>query len=413
MEHRILSLLLMVATAIGATAQTLTLGECEQRARANYPVAKQMGLVDLTAGYTVDNIAKQWLPQVSLSGNFTGFTDVLKQPSAIDIKNYVASGMLSVSQTVYDGGGIAAGKRVAKAQADVSRRQTDVSIYDVLARVQQVYFGILLIDKQLEQYALLQSQLKVSRNNVESLMKGGLANESDIDAVAVEQVKASQQAEAAKSLRTSYVAMLGTLIGDTLPGDTRLAAPEMPSMPNAANHRPELDLYDAQNRLANEQLKQLNTRLLPTISLLGAGVIHNSVSPLVNNGMLLGGVTVQWNIGALYTRKNDIEKLKLQQSQNEVAREAFLFATRLRTQEANGQMESLRQQLKSDGEIVALRERIRQKSERKVQLGTESVNELLRQTLAVSQARQQMALHQVQLLQQAYTVVDINNCRQQ
>lgn len=372
-----------------------------------------MGLVDLTAGYTVDNIAKQWLPQVSLSGNFTGFTDVLKQPSAIEIKNYVASGMLSVSQTVYDGGGIAAGKRVAKAQADVSRRQTDVSIYDVLARVQQVYFGILLIDKQLEQYALLQSQLKVSRNNVESLMKGGLANESDIDAVAVEQVKASQQAEAAKSLRTSYVAMLGTLIGDTLPGDTRLAAPEMPSMPNAANYRPELDLYDAQNRLANEQLKQLNTRLRPTISLFGAGVIHNSVSPLVNNGMLLGGVTVQWNIGALYTRKNDIGKLKLQQSQNEVAREAFLFATRLRTQEANGQMESLRQQLKSDGEIVALRERIRQKSERKVQLGTESVNELLRQTLAVSQARQQMALHQVQLLQQAYTVVDINNCRQQ
>lgn len=411
MEHRILSLLLMVATALGASAQTLTLGECEQRARANYPVAKQKGLVDLTAGYTVDNIAKQWLPQLSVSGNFAGFTDVTKQPSAIEIKNYMASGMLSVTQTVYDGGGIAAGKRVAKAQAEVSRRQTDVSVYDVLARVQQVYFGILLIDKQLEQYELLQSQLNVSRNNVESLKKGGLANESDIDAVAVEQLKARQQADAAKSLRTSYVAMLGILTGDTLPGDTRLAEPEMPSTLNTANQRPELSLYDAQNILAKEQLKQLNTRLRPTISLFGAGIIHNSISPLVNNGMLLGGVTVQWNIGALYTRKNDIEKLKLQQSQNEVAREAFLFGTRLRTQEANGQMESLRQQLKSDSEIVALRERIRQKSERKVQLGTESVNELMRQTLAVSQARQQMSLHQVQLLQQAYNVVDINNCR--
>ncbi len=411
MEHRILSLLLMVATALGASAQTLTLGECEQRARSNYPVAKQKGLVDLTAGYTVDNIAKQWLPQLSVSGNFAGFTDVTKQPSAIEIKNYMASGMLSVSQTVYDGGGIAAGKRVAKAQAEVSRRQTDVSIYDVLARVQQVYFGILLIDKQLEQYELLQSQLKVSRNNVESLKKGGLANESDIDAVSVEQVKARQQADVAKSLRTSYVAMLGILTGDTLPDDTRLAEPEMPATLNTANQRPELSLYDAKNMLAHEQLKQLNTRLRPTISLFGAGIIHNSISPLVNNGMLLGGVTVQWNIGALYTRKNDIEKLKLQQSQNEVAREAFLFGTRLRTQEANGQMESLREQLKSDSEIVALRERIRQKSERKVQLGTESVNELMRQTLAVSQARQQMSLHQVQLLQQAYNVVDINNCR--
>ncbi len=411
MEHRILSLLLMVATTLGASAQMLTLAECEQRAQANYPVAKQMGLVDLTAGYTVDNIAKQWLPQLSVSGNFAGFTDVMKQPSAIEIKNYMASGMLSVSQTVYDGGGIAAGKRVAKAQAEVSRRQTEVSIYDVLARVQQVYFGILLIDKQLEQYALLQSQLKVSRNNVESLKKVGLANESDIDAVAVEQVKANQQADAARSLRSSYMAMLGILTGDTLPGDISLAEPEMPSTPNAANQRPELDLYDAQNMLAHEQLKQLNTRLRPTISLFGAGIIHNSISPLVNNGMLLGGVTVQWNIGALYTRKNDIEKLKLQQSQNEVAREAFLFGTRLHTQEANGQMESLRQQLKSDSEIVALRERIRQKSERKVQLGTESVNELMRHTLAVSQARQQMSLHQVQLLQQAYNVVNINNYR--
>ena len=411
--HRLLSsLLAMVLCSLTATAQHLTLNECEQMARDNYPVAKQRGLVDLTEGYTLNNIAKKWLPQVSVSGDFAGFTDIIKQPSMIEMKNYVASGMLSVQQNIYDGGSIAAGKRVAKAQAEVNRRQVDVSIYDVLERVDQMYFGILLIDKQINQYGLLKADLDVCRKNVESLKRGGLANESDIDAIAVEQVKVAQQTDAAKALRASYAAMLGTLIGKDVTADATLDEPMTPTTVSTANYRPELSYYDAQNSLIDEQLQQLNTRLRPTLSLFGAGMIHSRVTSMLNNGVLLGGISLKWNIGALYTRKNDIQKLQAQKSQNEVAREAFLFGTRLRTQEAEGKMESLRAQIKADAEIVALRQRIQQKSERKVQMGTESVNELVRQTLAVSQARQQMALHQVQLLQQAYSVVNINNSNQ-
>jgi hypothetical protein len=41
-------------------------------------------------------------------------------------------------------------------------------------------------------------------------------------------------------------------------------------------------------------------------------------------------------------------------------------------------------------------------SEKKVQLGTESVNEMLRDINAVSEARQQQALHQIQLIKEIY-----------
>ena len=59
----------------------------------------------------------------------------------------------------------------------------------------------------------------------------------------------------------------------------------------------------------------------------------------------------------------------------------------------------LRRQLDLDKEAVSLREAIYSKSMKKVKLGTETVNEMLRDAIAVSQARQQQSLHNIQLQQ--------------
>lgn len=183
----------------------------------------------------------------------------------------------------------------------------------------------------------------------------------------------------------------------------------MASLSGNENLRPELEYYSAQNRLLNEQKKQLDTRLLPTLSFFGTGMIHSKVSPLMNNGLLIGGISLSWNIGALYTRKNDLNKIELNRSNIETQRATFLFNNRLQNESSNGSIDCLQQQIAHDDAIVKLRESIRQKSEKKVQLGTESVNELLRNVNAVSQARQQKAIHEIQLLKEIYNRKHINN----
>ena len=85
-----------------------------------------------------------------------------------------------------------------------------------------------------------------------------------------------------------------------------------------------------------------------------------------------------------------------------IFQEIFLFNNRLQNTETEGAISSLRKQLAQDDEIVSLRESIRSKSDKKVLLGTESVNELVRDINAVSMARAQRAQHEIQLLKEIY-----------
>ena len=393
---------MLVSLPLLGFAQSLTLDECQKMAHDNYPAIKQYGMVETLRDYNVSNATKGWLPQVNVQAGAYAFTDIINanqqmEQMGFDMKNYMASGMVSVKQTIYDGGQIAAGKEVAKAQAEVQKRQIDVSMHDVNERVEQLFFGVLTLDEQLHQNGILQN---------------GLANQSDQDAINVELMKAEQQADALSASRKAYLKMLGVFIGKPLSENTKVEKPAM-TLPAAKDswglNRPELSFYASQNQLLDTQRKQLDTRLRPTIGFMGMGLLHTQVSDMVHNGMLLGGISISWNIGALYTRKNDIHKIEVQRHMNDNQKETFLFNNRLQNEDADGNIQSIKKQLTKDAQIVTLRENIRQTNEKKVKLGTETVNELIRSINAVNMAKQQQSLHELQLLQAIYHSKLINN----
>lgn len=400
-----------------AISQTLSLEDCLSAARDNYPAVRQYGMIELARDYTLSNASKAWLPQVSLTGGVSAFTDIINGGSqmakmGVEMKNYVASGAVSVKQNVYDGGQIAASRQVASAQADVQQRQLDVSLYEVDSRVEQLFFGVLMADEQIVQCQLLQADLETSRSTVASMVKNGTATEADLDAVRVEQLKTQQQQDAFEASREAYLRMLGVFIGRNLNGDVSLVKPTVKVITSTdawGQRRPEMNLYTSQNALLDAQHRQLNTRLRPTLGLFATGMAHTRVSDLVNNGMLMGGLTLSWNIGALYTRRNDLRKLDVQRSQNENMRQTFLFNNRLQNEESMGNIAALRRQISRDDEIVNLREGIRRVSEKRVLMGTETVNNLVRDINAVGMARQQKTIHEVQLLREVYRQHNINN----
>ncbi len=411
MNKRIVSLLLVIiAIVINASGQTLTLDGCKQEAHDNYPAIKQYGLVEKSQELNVSNAAKAWLPGVSITGFGAGFTDIMDMPAQTqalmgDMKNYAFGASLVVTQPIYDGGAISAKQNVLKAKSEVEQRQLDKTLYSINERVEQLYFGVLMIDEQLKQNALLQSDLEVSAKTVESLISGGLANQSDLDAVNVNQVNAQQQEIALKTSRKTYLNMLGYFIGKELSENTELAKPseELSTSPQGGQGAT-LSLYTSQEKLLDAQRRSINARLMPTVSAFGMGTYHNTISPMMKDNMLAAGVMVKWNIGALYTRKNDLADIDNQLGQIAVQRETFLFNNKMQTKQSNGQIENLRQQMALDDKAIALRESIREKSEKKVKNGTETVNELVRNVNAVSEARQQKAIHEIQLLKEMYNL---------
>ena len=73
---------------------------------------------------------------------------------------------------------------------------------------------------------------------------------------------------------------------------------------------------------------------------------------MVHNGILLGGINISWNIGALYTRKNDIHKIEVQRQMNDNLKETFLFNNRLQNEDADGNIQSIKRQLTKDAQIA-------------------------------------------------------------
>lgn len=407
-------MLLVSFGIVGVSCAQLTLDSCKRLARDNYPAVKQFRLIEQSRDYTVSNAAKGWLPQVSLSATAAWFTDIINAPKQAGsllggMGNSLYNGGVQISQTLYDGGSITARKREAEANATVNREHNNIIMYEVDGRTEQLFFSVLTLDERIAQNQLLQENLEIGMRTVSALERGGMANRGDIEAVNVEQLNARQQEEQLRASRKAYLLMLSTFIGQQLDENSSLVKPERPTRSDETVHRPELDYYTAKDRLLDIKTKNLDTRLMPRLNAFGMGMYHNKMMGTMKNSMLAAGVTLSWNIGALYTRSNDKRMIETERSINNVDRETFLFNTALESRQSGGAIDALERQIKLDDDIITLRESIRQKAEKKVQNGTETVNEMLRDINAVSDARLTKALHELQLTQELYNLRNINN----
>lgn len=406
MQKRTIAALLVSATAAYAWAG-LTLSECREAARRNYPAIRQYRLTEQSREYTLSNAMKGWLPQIKATASaatFTDFADLPPQSSAITgtIGNSFYGATLQVTQPLYDGGAISARRNSVRLESEVGMRQLDVSLFAVRERTDRLFFGVLAADERLAQNRLLQHDLGISLGTIESLMRHGMASQSDKDAVEVELLKVRQQEFMLKEQRRAYLRMLATFTGKLLDDSTELELPAEPEADTGGVNRPELLLFQAQSRLNDSRRKVLDSQLRPQLGLFGMATYHNKLTNMMNNANLAAGITLKWNVGALYTRRNDLHDIGLQQQNIDVRRATFLLDTSLKSQQSDGIISGLRSQIALDDDIIALRNGIKATTEKKVNNGTETVSELLRTINAVAEARQAKALHQLQLLQEQY-----------
>jgi outer membrane protein TolC len=408
-------LMMFFVMSINCHAQ-ITLGQCHQMAHDNYPVIKKYALTEQSRDFTVANASKGMLPQVQITGVGAAFTDIIDMSSQTqslmgDSKNWIGGVGVTVSQKIYDGGDISSRKSIARAQANVDSKYLDVTMYEVNNRIDQLFFGILTLEEELKQNTLLQNDLALSRKTVDGMMHGGIANQSDIDAVEVEQVKAQQTESSMKESRHAYLTMLGTFIGKKLSDETIFMKPSTTDYLEAmsTSKRPELEYYNAQYKLLDAEKHSLDVQLLPKLSAFGIGSYHNTMMSMMKNDLFAAGLTLSWSISPLYTRKNNLRSIEVKRQQIEADRETFLFNSRLQNENSSSHISDLQKKINTDERIITLRENIRSKSEKKVQNGTETINEMLRDVNAVSEARQQKALHEIEMLQEIYKIKNINN----
>ncbi len=418
MRHRLYFVTVLLLLAISGQAQTLE--ECQQAAERNYPLIRQRDLVGKLAELTVANIGKGWLPQVSASAQATLQSDVATFPDemravyqqmGIDMKGLTKDQYrvgVDVSQTVFDGGAISRGKAVARQQGEVEAAQTEVSIYQVRRRVNEMYFALLLLDDQIQLNRDLQELLGGSERKLASMVKGGTAAECDLQNVKAERLNVAQQRTSLESQRRMLQSMLSVFCG------MEVTSPSKPLRgdalaESAGGLRPEMRLFDAQLHLADAQEKALDAALLPKLGVFAQGFYGypglNMFEDMMSREWSLNGLVgarLTWNIGALYTRKNDKAKIQLQRDLTETNRDVFVFNKGLEQIQQNENISRYRQLMAADEEIIELRSAVRKAAESKLAHGIIDVNDLVREMNAENAARLQRSMHEIQLLKEIY-----------
>ena len=397
-----------------------SLEECQQAAEKNYPLIRQYGLIEKTTELTVDNIQKGWLPQVSASAQATYQSDV---PSWPDQMETMMNGMgihmkglkkdqyrvgIDVSQTIYDGGAISSRKTIAREQGNVEAAQAEVSIYNVRKRVNEMYFALLLLDEQIKLNSDLQALLGGNERKLASMVKGGTAAESDWQNVKAERLNVVQQATGLASQKQMLQRMLSTFCGmEVKEAQKPLMYATMTQEQKGV--RPELKALDAQINLLNAQEKALDAALKPKFGVFAQGYYGypgmNMFEDMMRHNWSLNGLIGArrtWNIGALYTRKNDKERINDQRSMINVQREVFLFNNNMEQIQQNENIERYQKLMKDDEEIIKLRSAVRKAAESKLAHGIIDVNDLVREINAENAARVQQSIHEIEMLKEVY-----------
>ena len=396
--------------------EIISLEECQQKARENYPLIKQFQLIELSNKYSVENLAKRYLPQIALNSQATLQSEVIALPIDIPGVEFPEKSKdqykvaLDITQTIWDGGTIKSEQEISKAQHEIKSQNLEVDLYQIRDRVNQLYFGVLSINKQLEILDIYDKTLNTNSEYVEALFKNGVALPSDIDIITVELVNNEQKRIELKSLKKTYQEVLSNFINQKLTEQTVYTIPETRFDLSSPILRPEISLFDKKRSLLDTQSSSINAKNMPNISFFAQGGYGRPGLNIMSNDFdfwALGGVKLSWNFGNLYTRKKEKGIIKINKSIIDTEEETFRFNNNNQQTKYLEEVNKYRLLMDKDVEIIRLRNKVRLASENQYKNGVYNVNDLVRDINIENQALQTKALHEIDYILNIYNYKNI------
>jgi outer membrane protein TolC len=402
--------LFLITFALPAKAQSdsITLDSCYVWAKKNYPMVKQYELIAKSNEFTLENISKGYLPQININGQATYQSDVTQLPKGIPGVSVLSKDQYKIyaeaNQMIYDGGVIKEQKKLQEANSMVNVQKLEVELYKLKDRVNQLYFRILLIQEQLKQNALTKNDIQLGLDKINAQIANGTALQSNADVLKAELLKAEQQSIELNSNRKAFADMLGLFINKSLNEKLIFIKPQNIYSSGEIN-RPELKLYDYQNKIFDTQNKLLAAKNNPKISLFLQGGYGRPAFNILSNNFdpfYIGGLRFTFPLSNFYTIKNDRELINISKQNIDVQKNTFLFNTQLAITQQSTDITTLQAFLKTDDEIILLRTNVKKAALAQLENGVINSSDYLREVNAEDAARQNKILHEIQLLMAQY-----------
>ena len=406
----------------------ISIEDCYRMVRENYPLIHQYGLTEMMSRYSFENAAMGYVPRISLSAQASYQSDAVAFPeefnSLLKMAGIEMEGMpkdlykvqLEISQTLWDGGYAKARREAIKAEQEVSKLTLDKDMDALKTRVNQMYFGILLMEMNLQTNLRMDTLLTANLSAVESAVKNGTALQSDIDNITVERLSLRQQRRQMEMAIRSYKDMLALMIGRKVEDDEIFEIPEPRIVDTSRNLRTELMLFDARLKEIDTRKKMLDVAVMPKFAFFaqvwygkpGLNIFDDMVYNRMSwNGVL--GITFKWDISGFYTRKNDLRSIEASRRSVELQRDVFEWNLGIQNVQIQNEIDRMYDLKASDDEIVRLRESVRKTSESKYRNGVITLNDLLRDITEENSAVVSGSLHELEMLKNIYDLKVVLN----
>lgn len=392
----------LFVAAISNAQESLTLEECYALANKNYPIAKQIGLLQQKSDFEMEALQTGKLPKIDLvaQGSYQNQVTTIPNPVLEPLNKDQYRANIDVNQIIYNGGLIDANTKLKEAQTKTQQQQVEVNLYQLKFRINQLFFSILYLQERKEILISKQDQLLSKIKEVKSGIQYGAILPASEKVLEAENLKIKQQLSEIQFDKKRLFENLSSLTFTTIPETSTLQKPIVITDEIAANNRPELKYFEFQNQQIEASKTVISKNNLPKINAFGIAGYGNPGLNMVDNSfqpILMVGLRANWNV--FDWNKSKAEKDALSVSAEIVAteKETFLLNNSLQLQEMNNEIKKSEEIIKTDTEIIGLREYVEKSANAQLKNGVITTSEYLLEFTNLYEAKTNQKLHEIQL----------------
>ena len=392
----------LLAAFYSNAQQTLSLEECYALANKNYPIAKQIDLLQQKSDLEVNALQTGKLPKIDLvaQGSYQNQVTTIPNPVLEPINKDQYRANFDVNQLIYNGGLIDANAQLKEAQTKTQQQQVEVNLYQLKPRINQLYFSILFLQERKQLLISKQEQLISKIKEVKSGIQYGAILPASEKVLEAENLKIKQQLSEIQFDKKRLFENLSSLTFTTVPETTTLEKPILITDETSQNNRPELKYFEFQNQQIEASKTVVSKNNLPKINAFGIAGYGNPGLNMVDNSyqpIFMVGLRANWNV--FDWNKSKAEKDALTVSADIVAteKEAFLLNNSLQLQEMDNEIKKSEEIIKTDTEIIGLREYVEKSANSQLKNGVITTSEYLVEFTNLYEARTNQKLHEIQL----------------
>lgn len=411
-RNALIIIILILSVSISMAQKVLTLKECYVMALTANAIAGEKTAYSEISRIRDENLKKGWLPSIDANANVTYNSDVVDFASATASVPGMSSLFrpmpqdqykltMDINQVIYDGGAIKNARAIEQAELHLNEKQTESDLYKLKGQVNNYFFNILLLNRQKELLNNYLTLISKRISTMQSAVNNGVLLKPDIDILTSEKLKMEQQITENNLHRDALIKILSDMTGTEIDNSTRLILPsETPEMTEELA-RPELQMFDLRKEQLSAGLKMVQSKRMPKafgFATLGYG--NPPGMDFFNDAFdtyYIVGAGIKWNIFDWNKAKNEKQVISLQQNIIENRKNDLTDNLKRQLEAKMSEINSLRELVRTDAELMDLRKRITAASESQYENGIITATDYLNEMNAEKSVAINSEIHKINL----------------